>query len=124
MSGNGPPERRGLRDEWLGLGGGWRVTETRDPGKERESGFWGTKMRNPKPETNPKCQAEKLRRNRPSRNYVFAKNIRLKQIRAAIGGCREKLTDTDIQIFRFLAVNGPHSSSDDAFIKAVGIGRA
>jgi archaellum biogenesis ATPase FlaH len=53
-----------------------------------------------------------------------AKKIRLKQIRAAIDGCGEKLTDTDMQIFRFLAVNGPHSSSDDAFMKAVGIGRA
>jgi hypothetical protein len=53
-----------------------------------------------------------------------AKKIRLKQIRAAIDGCGEKLTDTDMQIFRFLAVNGPHSSSDDPFMKAAGIGRA
>ncbi len=53
-----------------------------------------------------------------------AKKIRLKQIRAAIDGCGEKLTDTDMQIFRFLAVNGPHSSSDDAFMKTAGIGRA
>ena len=52
-----------------------------------------------------------------------AKKIRLKQIRAAIAGCGEKLADTDMQIFRFLAVNGPHSSSDDAFMKAAGIGR-
>ena len=29
-----------------------------------------------------------------------------------------------MQIFRFLAANGPHSSSDDDFMKAVGIGRA
>jgi archaellum biogenesis ATPase FlaH len=53
-----------------------------------------------------------------------AKKIRLNQIRAAIDGCGEKLIETDMQIFRFLAVNGPRSSSDDAFMKAVGIGRA
>ena len=38
VSGNGPPEWRGLRDEWLGFSGshagGWRITETRESGKE------------------------------------------------------------------------------------------
>ena len=29
-----------------------------------------------------------------------------------------------MQILAFLAANGPHSSSDDPFMKAVGIGRA
>jgi hypothetical protein len=37
VSGNGPPEWRRLRDEWVGFAGrqarGWRVTETRQLGK-------------------------------------------------------------------------------------------
>ena len=39
VSGNGPPEWRGLRDEWLGFSeseaGEWRITETRKIGKRR-----------------------------------------------------------------------------------------
>jgi hypothetical protein len=51
------------------------------------------------------------------------KKIRLEHMRTAIGECGEKLVETDIRIFQFLATKGPHSSSDDALMKAVGIGR-
>ncbi len=52
------------------------------------------------------------------------KKLRLEHLRAAIDECGEKLAETDVRIFQFLTANGPHSSSDDKFMKAAGIGRA
>ena len=64
---------------------------------------------------------------REAMELIAAKNakqkIRLEHMRAAIDECGEKLAETDIRIFQFLAANGPHSSSDDALMKAVGIAR-
>jgi hypothetical protein len=45
-------------------------------------------------------------------------------IRAACQECEEELDETEMRIFQFLVAKGPHSSSDEAFTKAVGIGRA
>ena len=49
--------------------------------------------------------------------------IRLDHMRTAVHETGEKLLDTDIRIFQFLARSGPHSSSDDALLRAVGLGR-
>jgi hypothetical protein len=65
---------------------------------------------------------------REAMELIAAKNakkkIRLEHMRAAIEECGEKLSETDLKIFQFLVANGPHSSSDDKFMRAVGIGRA
>lgn len=65
---------------------------------------------------------------REAMELIAAKNskkkIRLEHMRAAIDECGEKLSETDVRIFQFLVDNGPHSSSDDKFMKHVGIGRA
>jgi hypothetical protein len=65
---------------------------------------------------------------REAMELIAAKNgkktIRLEHMRAAVDECGEKLAETDMRIFQFLVANGPHSSSDDKFMKAAGIGRA
>jgi hypothetical protein len=64
---------------------------------------------------------------REAMELIAAKNakkkIRLEHMRAAIDESGEKLSETDVRIFQFLVANGPHSSSDDKFMKHVGIGR-
>lgn len=64
---------------------------------------------------------------REAMELIAAKNgkkqIRLEHLRTAIDECGETLAETDLRIFQFLAAQGPHSSSDDKFMKAVGIGR-
>lgn len=52
------------------------------------------------------------------------KFIALEIMRKAAANCWEKLDETDIRIFQFLAKNKPHSSSDKPFIDTVRIGRA
>jgi Cdc6-like AAA superfamily ATPase len=52
------------------------------------------------------------------------KQLKLAHVREAIVESGERLTETDMRVFQFLAANKPHSSSDEAFIKAVGISRA
>lgn len=52
------------------------------------------------------------------------KKLTLSLIREACKECEEKQDETVMRIFQFLITKGPHSSSDEAFTKAVGIGRA
>lgn len=51
------------------------------------------------------------------------KHLTLDLVLKACAGCEEKIDETEMKIFRFLVARGPHSSSDEAFIRAVGIGR-
>ncbi len=64
---------------------------------------------------------------REAMELIAAKNAKkkiwLEHMRKAIDECGEKLAETDIRIFQFLAAKGPHSSSDDALMRAVGMAR-